>query len=71
MKPNENAFDREIRIVLALILGILIITKAVTGSVAIIVGILAAIAAITGLVGFCAIYAILGISSCPVTNKKK
>jgi hypothetical protein len=70
MKTNESAVDRGIRIVLAIVLGILIAAKVVTGSVAIIAGVVAAIAAITGLIGFCGIYAIFGISTCPVTKKK-
>lgn len=71
MKTNESGVDRGIRIVLAVVLGILIAAKVVTGSFAVIAGIVAAIAGITGIIGFCAIYAILGISTCPVTSKKK
>jgi hypothetical protein len=63
MKANESGLDRAVRVVLGIILGFLVALKVVTGGLAIAVGIVAAIAIITGLVGFCAIYALLGLST--------
>lgn len=63
MKTNESAADRIIRIVLGLALGSLVVFKVVTGAGAIAVGILAGIILLTGVVGFCAIYALLGLST--------
>jgi hypothetical protein len=63
MRANESGLDRAVRVVLGIILGLLVAFKVVTGGLAIAVGIVAAIAIITGLVGFCAIYALLGLST--------
>ena len=63
MESNENTADRIIRIVLAIALGVLVALKVFTGVVAIIFGIAAGILFLTGVIGFCAIYAILGIST--------
>lgn len=71
MKTNESIADRAIRIVLGILLGLLVAFKVVTGAAAIAVGIAAAIAIITGLVGFCAIYALVGISTCKTSPTGK
>jgi hypothetical protein len=69
MKCNESAADRIIRIVLAIALGILVALKVVTGTFAIIVGAVAGILFLSGVISFCAIYALLGISTCRKSNK--
>lgn len=71
MKSNENSIDRIIRIVLGVLIGIAIAAKVVTGTVALVAGIAGGILLITGLVGFCGIYAVLGISTCRVAKKGK
>lgn len=63
MKTNESAADRIIRVVLALALAALIPLKIVTGAAAIAVGAVAGIVFLTGVVGFCAIYALFGLST--------
>jgi hypothetical protein len=63
MKTNESAADRIIRVVLGLVLGSLVAFKVVTGAAAIVVGIGAGIVLLTGVVGFCAIYALFGLST--------
>jgi hypothetical protein len=63
MKSNESVSDRIIRVVLGVMLGLLVAFKVVAGPLAIAVGIASALAIITGLVGFCAIYALLGLST--------
>jgi hypothetical protein len=69
MKPNESSIDRVIRVVIAVAIGIAIAAHVVTGTAALVAGIAGGIFLITGLVGFCGIYAILGISTCPVPKK--
>lgn len=69
MKRNTNLIDRVVRIVLAIVIGIAIAAKIITGGIALAAGIAAAILLLTGLVGFCGIYAVLGISTCPVPKK--
>jgi Protein of unknown function (DUF2892) len=69
MKSNESVSDRVIRVVLGIILGLLVAFKVVVGGLAIAIGIVAALAIITGLVGFCALYALLGLSTRKVPVK--
>jgi hypothetical protein len=70
MKSNESKSDRVIRVVIGVVLGLLVAFKVVTGGFAIALGIVAAIAIITGLVGFCAIYALFGLSTCKIPAGK-
>jgi hypothetical protein len=69
VKTNESAIDRAIRIVLGLVLAALIPLKIATGVAAIVVGVASGLAIVTGAVGFCAIYALVGISTCKVAAK--
>ena len=70
MKANESLTDRLIRVVLGVALGLLVVLKIATGTLAIVAGIAAGIALITGIVGFCALYALFGISTCKVPAKQ-
>jgi hypothetical protein len=69
MKCNESAADRIVRIVLAIVLGVLVVLKVVTGTVAIVFGVAAGILFLTGVISFCGIYALLGISTCKIPKK--
>jgi hypothetical protein len=69
MKTNENAVDRIIRILLALGLGTLVALKVATGTPAIIFIVVAAVMFLTGALGFCGIYALLGLSTCGIPKK--
>jgi uncharacterized membrane protein HdeD (DUF308 family) len=65
LKHNEGSTDRIIRVVIgivALLAGLFWLTGAAQ-TVAYVVG---AIALITGIIGFCGLYALLGISTCPI-----
>jgi hypothetical protein len=66
MKTNENSGDRIIRILLALGLGTVVSLKLVTGITAIILVAAAGILLLTGAIGFCGIYALLGLSTCRI-----
>jgi hypothetical protein len=70
MKSNESKSDRIIRVVIGVVLGLLVTFKVVTGGFAIALGIVAAIALITGLVGFCGLYALVGLSTCKIPAGK-
>jgi hypothetical protein len=69
MNANESLTDRLIRIGLGIALGLLVVFNIATGTLAIVAGIAAGIALVTGIVGFCAIYALFGISTCKVAQK--
>jgi len=67
MKKNMGNFDRAMRIVIAIILGILIFTGKVSGTLAWILGVISVVFLITSIIGWCSLYALLGIS----TTKKE
>ncbi len=63
MKKNMGIVDRSLRIVLAVIVGILYFTHEITGTAAIVLGVIAVIFLATSGVGFCPLYKLLGIST--------
>jgi len=63
MKINMGNIDRILRVVLAIIVGVLIITGQLTGLAAVILGIFAIIFIGTSIVGFCPLYQPLKIST--------
>ncbi len=65
MKKNLGNADKRIRILLAAVLVVLYFTNVVTGGLGIVLLAAAAVLLLTGLVGFCPLYALLGIRSCP------
>ena len=63
MKINEGTIDRVLRVILGLGIGF---AGYYYNSW---FGLIGLIPSLTGLVGFCPLYALLGISSCPVKSK--
>ena len=70
MKKNVNSVDKVIRILLAVVFGILILTNQVAGILAIILGVLALVLLLTSFLSFCPIYALLNISTIKKSDKK-
>ncbi len=64
MTKNMGSTDKIIRVIIALLIGILYFTGTISGTLAIILGIFAAIFIITSFVSFCPIYVFLGINTC-------
>lgn len=64
MKNNVGTADRIIRIILAIVMAALYFTGTVTGTFGIVLVVLAGVFVLTSLIGFCPIYAILGIKTC-------
>ncbi len=65
LKQNEGSTDRTVRI----IIGILALVSGLfwlTGVAQIAAFVIGAVALITGIIGFCGLYALLGISTCSV-----
>ena len=65
VKQNEGSTDRAIRIiigVLAVAVGLFWLTG-IAQTISLVIG---AVALITGAVGFCGLYALFGISTCPI-----
>ena len=65
MKRNVGTIDRVLRIVIALVIGVLLITGQLSGAAALILGIVALILLGTALAGSCPLYTVLGLSTCP------
>jgi hypothetical protein len=64
MQKNMGNVDRGIRTAVALVVAALIATGTVSGVLAIVLGIIAAAFLLTSLIGFCPLYAPLGINTC-------
>jgi amino acid transporter len=67
MKKNMGSIDRTVRVIAAIVIGILYFTGQITGTASIILGILAIIFVLTSIVGLCPLYILLKLS----TLKKK
>jgi len=63
MKKNMGNLDRSIRVVLAVVVGILYMAGQITGTAAIILGIIAVVFLLTSSVGVCPLYMALGVST--------
>lgn len=69
MKTNEGTTDRIVRLVLAAVFFLLAFT--VVGGVWVYVAAgLGAVMLLTAAIGFCPLYALFGISTCPVPQRK-
>lgn len=66
MTRNEGNTDRVVRAVLGIVLVALWMLGVTQGVLAIILGVVGAVLIITALVGFCPLYALFGLNTCPV-----
>lgn len=68
-KVNEGPIDRAIRV----IVGIALIAAGffVSGITSIVLWVIGAIFLLTGITGFCGLYVLLGINTCPLKNQEK
>ena len=70
MKTNVGSIDKMVRIALAVVFAILYFTGTVTGTLGIVLLVLGAVFLFTALMGSCPLYAIFGISTCPVQQNR-
>ena len=63
MKQNEANVDRVVRALFAVVVALLYVLNVISGTLALILGIAAVVLLATSLVGFCPLYALLGIST--------
>lgn len=68
MKKNMGSTDRIVRIILAIVFGVLYFTGTVSGVLGIVLLILGGVFLATSLINFCPLYTIFGISTCKTTN---
>ena len=64
MKKNMGSTDKIIRIIIALVIGVLYYTGTISGTTALVLGAFAIIFLITSLISFCPMYVLFGISTC-------
>lgn len=62
---NVGILDRIIRFVIAALIAVLYFTGIIGGTLAIILGIVAVAMLVTGLIGWCGLYSVFGIRTCP------
>ncbi len=69
MKINMGGTDRIIRIILALLVGVLYWQGIIDGTLAYVLIALAAIFVLTSFIGFCPLYRLVGLNTCQVKNR--
>ncbi|MDR0802550.1 DUF2892 domain-containing protein [Fluviicola sp.] len=67
MKKNIGTTDKVIRLLIAVVIGVLYFTNTISGTLAIVSGILAIVVLLTSFISFCPLYLPFGIN----TSKKK
>lgn len=63
MKKNMGTVDKAIRVIVAIVIGVLYFTGQITGTAAIILGVLAIVFLLTSIVGTCPLYLPVGLST--------
>lgn len=64
MKKNMGSTDKIIRILIALVIGVLYYTETINGTVATVLGVLAIVFLLTSFISFCPLYLPFGINTC-------
>ena len=64
MKANMGTADKIIRVLIAVLIGVLIYTNVLSGTLAIVLGVLGIVFVLTSLVSFCPLYTLVGIKTC-------
>lgn len=70
MKKNVGNADKLVRVLVAAVISILYFTNVISGTLATVLLVLAGIFVATSLIGFCPLYALVGINTCPVKTSK-
>lgn len=70
MKTNVGQADRIIRLLLAVVFGILYFTQTLSGTMGYVLLTLGGIFILTAMVGTCPIYSLFGMNTCKVNPKK-
>ena len=65
MKKNMGTIDRAVRVLIAIVVGVLYFTGQISGTAAIILGALAVVFVLTSLVGTCPLYMPFRLSTRP------
>lgn len=71
MKKNMGVMDRIIRLILAAVFAYLYFGGIVTGTFGIIIVVLGGVFLLTSLIGYCPLYSVFGLNTCPPKNQLK
>ncbi|WP_299255488.1 DUF2892 domain-containing protein [uncultured Aquimarina sp.] len=66
MKKNMGGLDRIIRILVAIVIGILYFTGVIQGTIGYVLLGLSAVFVLTSFISFCPLYTIVGLNTCKV-----
>lgn len=66
MKKNMGGADRMIRIIVAVVIGLLFWQGIIAGTLAYVLFVVAGVFLLTSFVSFCPLYAIVGLNTCKV-----
>jgi len=61
--------DKIIRFIIAAVIAFLYYNKTITGTPAVVLLVLAGVFVLTSLIGFCPLYKLVGLNTCPVKRK--
>lgn len=70
MTVNEGSLDRIIRAVVGVALLAAWVLGWIGGTLAVVLGVVAIVLVVTAAVGFCPLYRVFGMSTCPVPAKR-
>jgi hypothetical protein len=65
MKKNMGTTDRLIRIAIAAVIAVLYFSGIITSTLGVVALVIGAIFLLTSLIGFCPLYTIIGVNTCP------
>lgn len=68
MKKNVGNIDKVIRVLLAVVFAALYFTGTVSGTPGLVLLVLGVVFVLTSVIGFCPIYAIVGLNTCPTKS---
>lgn len=66
MNANVGSTDKVIRLVLALVAVVAAVVVGISSALGVVLLVVGAVLAVTAMTGFCPLYRVLGLSTCPV-----
>ncbi len=70
MVTNEGTIDRVVRVAAGVVALVVALVVGIGSVLGIVLAVVAAILLLTGAVGFCPLYRVFGVSTCPVPDGK-
>lgn len=69
MKKNMGSLDRILRVLVAIVIGVLYYNGTISGTLGIVLVVLGAVFLLTSLIGFCPLYKPFGMNTCPMDKE--